>query len=96
MLKILLIITFIAIIVLSSIFVSDTVLNNIKKAITKFFKVLCLIIFGYFCFILLAKMCLTLYEACDSIEKKTALDDFSNYLEKNAVSEFVKYATKVR
>lgn len=44
MLKILLIITFIAIIVLSSIFVSDTVLNNIKKAITKFFKVLCLII----------------------------------------------------
>lgn len=40
MLKILLIITFIAIIVLSSIFVNDTVLNNIKKATTKFFKVL--------------------------------------------------------
>lgn len=96
MLKILLLLLFIAIIVLSLFLFSDTVLNNIKKAITKFFKVLCLIIFGYFCFILLAKMCLTLYEACDSIEKKTALDDFSNYLEKNTVSELVKYATKVR
>lgn len=38
MLKILLIITFIAIIVLSSIFVSDTVLNNIKKQLQNFLK----------------------------------------------------------
>lgn len=96
MLKILLIITFVSIVLLSTIFVDDLILEKMKIAITKFFKILCLIMFGYFCFILLAKMCLILYEACDSIEKKTAMDDFSKYLEENAVSELVKYATKVK